>query len=131
MNHFFDIRDILRYRVETESLKALNRARKKVKKEEAVTQISFNLETQDPAVLSQYLSDSVEKIFSQLNKEASIRYVVKKSYKDNAHNDEFIKEFETREEAEKFAQKIKENFPDLKDICTVPVVKEVWKKRNK
>ena len=158
LQHFFDTRDFMSVQNETKLLKAMDkieesknkkkrgtsRLTKRVSKKEepsnvTVMQFSFDAplfdEETPPEIISEILNKKISEAFSQLVEDkpqaVEVKYVVRKSYNNIEGHDEFIKEFETEEEAQKFAQKIRECFPDLQKTCTFPVSKEIWKKGDK
>lgn len=133
MECFFDIRDMLSLRLETEALyiasqKPQKRRRPKPVKSEEI-QIETNLTEEE---ISELLSKKLMETFKGVTKPIKrkppqhFQYVVNKVF-NNTNISTSIRTCKTREEAEEFIEQIKKEYPELSDTCDFFISKE---KRN-
>ena len=141
----FDIRERMSYQIEKKALNTITESSKKHRnftqelleplesknsKNDNVPVFTLNIEntkemTQEQ--LSNFLSQKITELFknSTVKKDSSKKevYIVRKVFKNAENQEVVLKECKTQEEAEKFVEQIKRNFPDLLKTCSFPISK--------
>lgn len=140
MDCHFDIRDMLNFRVESEALKLLNEEKsnyKIKKKPERVIKVESVDITPDmtEAEILELINKKIFSVFKGLvneePKQQKFKYVVNKVFNDTQIST-VIRVCNTREEAEKFIEKIKKEYPELQSTCDffISREKERWETKK-
>lgn len=133
----FDIRDMLSTRVETEALELLTKKKKRKSslvtnpQDEPIHIESISIKTgMTDEEISELLSQKILETFQGLGTPTKkkkpkqhFRYVVNKVFNDTQISTS-IKVCKTREEAEEFIEKVKQEYPDLLETCNFFISKE-------
>lgn len=131
MECHFDIRDMLSLRVETEALKMFNEeAPRKLKKKSKKIIKAESIDI-TPDMTEKEISDLINKkifaafkgLVSEEPEGQKFKYVVNKVF-NNTQISTTIRVCDTEEEAEKFIEKIKKEFPELQNTCNFFISKE-------
>ena len=132
MNCHFDIRDMLNFRVESEGLELLNKGRdirrvikkpKKVIKAEAIDITPDMTEDEISELINKKVFSVFKELINEEPKEQKFKYIVNKVF-TNTQISTTIRVCDTREEAEKFIEKIKKEYPELQHTCDFFISKE-------
>ena len=121
----FDINKILSYKIETEVLKDFNKKETRKLKSSKSTDTSINTNTEEPVDLSEMLKKTINEILeaqqSNLTKSTG-KFIVVKEY-DGCDISTPLKECSSEEEAEKFIENMKKQFPELLKTVTFRICK--------
>jgi hypothetical protein len=121
MHCHYDIKDIMNFRVLSEAFNILNekellKREKPVKSKIRKTTINITPDMTEEEI-SELISNKVLSTFKELSgSKSKLKYVVNKVFNDTQISTT-IRTCNTREEAEKFIEKIKKEYPDLTSTC--------------
>lgn len=132
MDCHFDIRDMLNFRVESEALKLFNEEKsnykikkkpKRVIKAEAIDITPDMTEDEISELINKKIFSVFKGLVNEEPEQQKFKYVVNKVF-NNTQISTTIRVCDTREEAEKFIEKIKKEYPELQHTCDFFISKE-------